>query len=467
MKLKKYSLLLIAAALFIGGCKKGNYDLFDPESISEANAFQTLDHVQLGVNGAFGRYGAYTSQVYAGALVSDESKIGADNGGQGALTFRYQFSADATTGGDVTPAWAQFYSVIDQCNRVLPKIPLVTATPDQEYRRDILKGQLLALRGISLFGALQMYCKNWDPADPMGVPVLTSADPLAKPARNTQLETMTQIENDLAAAKLLLPAVTPATFSDTVMNRVNIAAYQARIALHKGDYNGAIAFATEVINSNVKPLVSGANFSGIWTDANFNESLFRVRYLTLTNLGGLWTTTGNLVYISPSDKLVATYSASDVRKAAYIGTLSGKPVVNKHFTSSRGGRIVDLKACRTAEMYLIRAEAYAKKGAAADVLLGAADLNFLRSNRITGYVNVVFGTAADLLTATLDERYKELCFEGFRFWDLRRNNLPVARLASDASPDWQNLPANSFRFILPIPQREIDANHNVIQNTGY
>jgi hypothetical protein len=98
---------------------------------------------------------------------------------------------------------------------------------------------------------------------------------------------------------------------------------------------------------------------------------------------------------------------------------------------------------------------------------GAADLNALRTQRITGYVNQTFPTAADLITAVLDERFKELCFEGFRFYDLKRNNLPVQRNASDASPAWQTLAADSYRFVFPIPQSEINANPNMVQNTGY
>jgi hypothetical protein len=69
----------------------------------------------------------------------------------------------------------------------------------------------------------------------------------------------------------------------------------------------------------------------------------------------------------------------------------------------------------------------------------------------------------------LDERFKELCFEGFRFFDLKRNALPVARAASDVPPQlsWNTLPANDHRFALPIPQHEIFANHNMVQNPGY
>jgi len=461
---KKYSLYLLAIALLAGGCKK-QLDQNDPDTIIEDNAFVTFDHVIAGLNGAYARYSAYSTDMYVNALVSDEAKIGVNNAGQGALTYRYQYSSDATTGGDVTSGYYPYYSLVDQVNRTLPHVYTVTATSSQEGLRDPVKAQLLAMRALGHFGALQGFCKNYDPNEPLGVPIMLASDNLAKPARENMGTVMTQIEKDLADAKALLPAVTVASFSDTAINKINIAAYQARIALYKKDYASAITYSTEVINSAVKPLVTGTAFSGIWTDANNNETLFRVRYLTSNAIGSLWTAGAN-IYIAPSDKLVATYGTGDIRKAAYVGTTGGNNYVNKFYTSSRGARIVDIKAIRIAEMYLIRAEANAKK-ATPDVAAGAVDLNALRAQRITGYVDETFATAADLITAILNERFKELCFEGFRFYDLKRNNLPVQRNASDASAAWQTLAADSYRFIFPIPQAEMNANPNMVQNTGY
>jgi hypothetical protein len=466
MKQSKYIIYALAGMLFFSSCKK-ELDQQPTDLFSDANAFITMDDVQRGTNGAYGRYGAYASDIYASALISDEARLGPDNSGQGALTYRYQYASDGTTGGDVIGAFYSYYSMIDQINRVLPNVPTVTATPAEEPRRNILKGQLLALRGIAHFGLLQSYCKNYDPADTRGIPVMLVSDPLATPARNTMAETITQIEADLAEAKTLLPAVTPADFKDTVMNRINIAAYQARIALYKRDYDAAIGFATEVITSGIKPLVSGPQYDAIWTDDTDNEVLFRIRYETSTGIGSLWTTTGGNIYISPSSKLENSYVANDQRLAAFIGTnASGGKYVNKFFSSSRGGRVVDMKACRTAEMYLIRAEAYAKK-ASPDITSGAADLNLLRSNRIAGYANQVFASATDLFNAVIEERFKELCFEGFRIFDLKRNNLPVQRLAADASAAWQTLPAGDYRFVFPIPNSEILVNPNMVQNDGY
>lgn len=466
MKRNKYILLVALSFIVLQSCKK-ELDLNPTDTFTESNSFITLGDVQLGTNGAYARYTAYANDIYFNALLSDEAKLGLDNAGQGALTYRYQFSADVTTGGDVVGAWGDYYAMIDQVNRLLPLVATVTATAAEEPRRDIIKGQLLALRALGHFGLLQAYSNNYNPSDPLGVPIMLTSNPLAKPARNSMGEVMTQIDADLSDAKALLPAVTPADFSDTVMNRINIAAYQARIALYKRDYDAAVTFATEVISSGVKPLADQSSFPFIWTDDNTEETLFRIRYATSSALGGLWSTTAGQFYIAPSDKLYDAYDPQDIRRDVYIGDDgAGNRYVKKYEGSSRGGLVVDMKACRTAEMYLIRAEAYAKRSAP-DLALASADLNFLRDKRIFAYTPETFATITALTDAVLQERFKELAFEGFRFYDLKRNNLPVQRLASDANPAWQTLPAGDFRFVLPIPRNDIQADPALVQNPGY
>ena len=456
----------MAAVIGTSSCKK-DLDQQPTDTFSENNAFITLSDVQLGANEAYVRYGAYANDMYVSSLVSDEGKLGADNSGQGALTYRYQYASDNTSGGDVISGWGDYYTVIDQVNRLLPKIPTVTASADEEPRRNVLKGQMLAMRAIAHFGLLQSYCKNYDAADSRGVPIMLTSNPLTKPSRNSMGDVMAQIESDLTEAKNLLPAVTPGDFTDTVMNRVNVAAYQARIALYKKDYDQAITYSTEVITSGIRPLVAGNQYAAIWTDDTQDEVLFRIRFATSSGIGGMFTTTGGNVYIAPSDKLAAEYGTDDIRATAFIGTNgSGNPYINKFFTSSRGGRVVDMKACRTAEMYLIRAEANARK-ASPNLAAGAADLNALRSNRIIGYTDQTFSSATILIDAVMEERFKELAFEGFRFFDLKRNNMPVSRLSTDASAAWQTLPTGDHRFVLPIPNSELLANPNMVQNDNY
>ena len=260
-----FILFLAAVMILSAGCTK-DLDLQPTDTFSENNSFLTMEDVQLGANAVYGRYGTYANDMYVSAIVSDEAKLGADNSGQGALTYRYQYASDGTTGGDVTAAWGGYYSVIDQVNRVLPKIYTVTAAnADQEARRPIIKGQLLAMRAIAHFGLLQAYCKVYDPAEPLGVPVMLESNPLAKPSRKSMGEVMAQIEADFAEAKTLLPDLTnPGDFTDTVMNKVNVLAYQARVALYKKDYDKAIEYSSAVISSGVKPLAPAGLFPSIW-----------------------------------------------------------------------------------------------------------------------------------------------------------------------------------------------------------
>jgi starch-binding outer membrane protein, SusD/RagB family len=467
MKFMKWISICVFSLLAITSCKK-QLDLSPTDSLINANAFRTLSDAQSGANEVYARYGTYANTMYQNSLLSDEAKLGKDNSGQGALTYRYQYSADATSGGDVTSTFGGYYFVIDQANRVLSALPSVIASPSEEPRRNILRGQLLALRAVAHFGILQAYCGNFNPADPKGIAYMTSSDPAAKPARLDMGSALSAIEGDLNTAFNLLPAVTAATFTDTVMNQVNINAYRARIALYKGDYANAITYSNFVITAAVRPLATTTNYSTIWNDSDPTlETLFRIRTGPGTFVGSLFTTTGGLIYIAPSDKLINKFGLGDIRKANFIGGTSPFFFVNKFFTSSRGARAVDVKACRISEIYLIRAEANAKL-ATPNLTAAAADLNLLRSQRITGYVNATFATAPILIDAILEERYKELCFEGFRFLDLKRNNLPVQRDITDVtSATWQTLPTGNYRFVLPIPQYEILANPNSVQNNGY
>ena len=462
----KYGLLLATLCVLFTACSK-DLALSPTDQVDDSKAFLTVEDLQKGLNAAYARYSRWGS-MYVGALASDEIKFGPDNGGSGQFTYRLQYGNDATTGGDVLQGFAAYYSLIDQVNRVLPHIQTVTAErPGDDALRPVIEGQLLGLRAIGHFELLQWYSKRYDPTDDLGVPVMTKSDMLGKPARNKVSEVLAQVEADLSAAKAAVPDFNAGNYNDLMLNKWSISAIEARVALYKGEWQKAVDLTTAIINSGVKPLVTGNDFAGLWQDLNTNESLFRLRYETNSVNGAIWTSTGGNVIFSPSDKLTNSFSNDDIRKNIFIGDLSGKRTVNKFFVSPRGGRVVDAKAIRTAEMYLIRAEAYAKLPAP-NVTAAAADLNFLRSKRINGYTDEVFGSAQAVISAIIQERFKELCFEGFRFFDLKRLGLPLQREASDVdSPNWQTLPADHFRFTLPIPASELLANPNMVPNPGY
>ena len=67
-----------------------------------------------------------------------------------------------------------------------------------------------------------------------------------------------------------------------------------------------------------------------------------------------------------------------------------------------------------------------------------------------------------LLEEILLERLKEFIGEGQRFFDLKRYGRAIVKTTPAVT-----LPFDDFKFLPPIPQREVDGNPNIKQNRGY
>lgn len=114
---------------------------------------------------------------------------------------------------------------------------------------------------------------------------------------------------------------------------------------------------------------------------------------------------------------------------------------------------------RWGEVVLNRAEALAKLNRSGEAL---ADVNTIRAR--AGIAPLTSGDLAangydganPTLQAVLDERRKELCFEGHRFFDVFRNNLPMDRQYTGYHP-WEIIQPNDPRIALLISQDEINS----------
>jgi starch-binding outer membrane protein, SusD/RagB family len=471
MKILKYKSLILPLAIVVlsMSCKK-QVDLFPSDFINESNVFQTVTDLEQGLYAAYGAWGGENT-MYLNAIISDETKISNENRGQGQFDFKWQYNPAQP--GNASSGWNTFYIIIGNINKELAVLDNVaTTTAAEATQKQQIKGELQALRAIAHFEMLQRFGGSYN-ASSLGIPYTTTSVLSATPARNTMGEVVAGIETDLTAAKAAPLPITPqviGAFGVIRLSKSVIAAYQARVALFKGDWDNAITFATECINTCGKSLANQSDFKLLWTDQNEAELLFKIRR-TGTGVGTLWQDTNGDVFFEPSDKLKNLFNrTTDVRFEAYFlidPAGQDTALVNKFFTSPRGPKIVDVKLVRVAEMYLIRAEARAEKSSP-DLVGAASDYNLLRTARITGYVNETFASKAEAVSKIMDERARELCYEGFRFFDLKRKNMAINRLASDVqSSTWQNLPANDFKFRLPIPQTATLANGSLVQNPGY
>jgi starch-binding outer membrane protein, SusD/RagB family len=484
IQMKSYKIYFLAlTAISAVSCSK-TIDYKETNFIGGDVALQTVANNEQAIVGAYAG-SAQEMDILLNATLSDEVKKAEFY--NAATTHEWQYTSSDITIRDNFTAINNLYKVINRVNRVLVALPKADSTKVGDSALKVkLRGEALFLRAFSHFQLWRYYSGDVD-ANALAMVYMdyVPTSPAEKTSRITVQPYFEKLKADMAEAKNLVAN------NLTDVNRATklaVSGLQARVALYLKDWANAITYSTEYING--LPLSPRAQFAGIWTDANNNEVAWKLKRTTAaigllgtgtSRLGSLFrgvsssaTVLGTVTW-APSDKLWALYDqTNDIRFTAYLKdeaalTAAGRP---SHIIAKYAGggyattseNINDAKMFRTGEMYLIRAEAKAETNDAT----AADDLNALRAARITGYVNVTFATKQDLINAIMTERFKELAFEGHRFWDLRRRGLPVERLASDApSTTGATLAAGNFRFRLPIPNAEIQANSAMQQNDGY
>ncbi len=463
-------------------------DIKETDAIQGDVAYTTVANCEQGIVGAYGQMNVEMG-ILLNSVFADESRV-ADFYNAG-TNHEWQYGSSDVGLRDNYTAMSPQYRVIDRVNRVLQALPtalssVTTATTDPALKLK-LRGEALFLRAYAHFELYRFYSNSAVGTD-LAMPYM-EVPSINNQKRLTVAEYFVKMKADLNEAKSLLPD----NLTDIARaTKLAASGLQARMSLYLKEWANASTYATEYING--LPLSTRANFPGIWTDANKGEQAFQLIRsagtatvssvnTTTIRVGSLWRATsasssaiGGITW-RPSDKLWNSYDqVNDIRFASYFKdepllltqSRSSTRLIQKYAGKTYGDpneNVANVKVFRTGEMYLIRAEAKAETG---DLASAAADINALRAARINGYVNVTFATKDDAINAIMDERFKELAYEGHRFFDLKRRNLPVTRLAVDApTTASQTLPAGNFRFILPIPNPEILANPLMQQNPGY
>ncbi|MDR6761902.1 hypothetical protein J2Y38_002111 [Flavobacterium sp. 2755] len=166
--------------------------------------------------------------------------------------------------------------------------------------------------------------------------------------------------------------------------------------------------------------------------------------------------------VSLTAGLVGSFEPGDLRRSAWIKTVSKNNLVFYHSYKYKENNATPVSKeysiiFRTAEQYLIRAEARAYQG---DLIGAKQDLNKVRNR--AGLDDTPAILQQDIINAVLMERRHELFTElGHRFFDLKRTGMLDNVLG--AKPGW-----NSTDNLMPIPQNELTLNINLApQNAGY
>jgi hypothetical protein len=230
-----------------------------------------------------------------------------------------------------------------------------------------------------------------------------------------------------------------------------------------------------VINNGGYTLTPAASLAAYWANpapqTGKVETIFELALNTATNNG----TSGlDAIYaqagigdLLATDPLYSSYAATDARRNLIIsGTRAGQPalIVNKYPNYTLPTDKDDIKVIRYAEVLLTAAEAYAQTGDNTNALLYLNQVTQKRDPSFAGYTS----TGATTIANILNERRKELAFEGLRFFDLTRTNVVINRPVQPFGyASISTIAVGDYRRILPIPQTELDANKSIVQNPGY
>lgn len=478
--IKKLSLALVLAAA-LASCEKKLTDLQPIDLIPSQVAIQNMNDVTSALNGVYGTWSARRS-IYISAFISDEIRLGTGseyrNVGNALFNWNHvsdsQDWRDAETGGTFT----NLYQVIDRANRLLEFMgPIVPANANETALKTQYKGELLALRGMAHLELLRCFAETAE-YTPTKLGVIIQKEYVRtpgsyKPARSTQADVVAAINTDLAEARTLIPT----TFVNIGrVTRNAVIATQARVALLTKTWQEVVDRASEVITA--QPLTPQASYAALWTTRTLpeNQSSEVIWKLNITSansgsaIGTLFQDAGSgAVQASPAIKLINTFdSTNDIRYTTFFKRAPRDLIAKYGFFITGNGENFqyDIKMIRTSEMVLARAEANAELS---QTTSANNDLSSLRTARITGYTHTAITDKATLINAILNERYKELCYEGQRYFDLKRRSLPIVRDISDVAgiTAIQTLQPANPKYILPIPQQEKFANPNVQQNAGY
>lgn len=440
-------------------------DLKPYTALPVADALKTEGDVQVALRGA---YASLRGVDIFGRTIPVLGDIMADNVYQSAQNTNrytnYNQYVQNVTDGNAQGMWTQGYNCILRCNNI------INSTLASNVNVNQYKGEAYAIRALMYFTLVRFYAKPYtqDPTA-LGVPIVTTFDQTLKPGRAKVSEVYTLILSDLAQAYTLMTLFT----NTSQFSKYAAKGLEAKVHLTKGDLPNALIAANDVINNSGFTAVTTTNYASYWGNPVVGtvklETLFEVSSDAVGNLafdalGYIYNQAGYGDMLC-SDDLAALYSATDVRKTAVLqaGTRASLPswFVRKYINLATDRD--DTKLIRLADIYLIAAEA----SAPVNETNARTFLNFVATRRdasFTGYTS----TGAALVNDIIQERRKELAFEGDRFHDLNRLKLPINRSLN--YPAAARTIAYPFdKRLLPIPQVETDANPTIKaqQNPGY
>lgn len=490
MNFKKYVLIFfIAGALF--SCKK-YLDKSPLDSVNTSNFWKTSDDAISAINGAYQPLQwpkLYNLRIWSTDIWAGNSVTGAGGGTDGIETQDISNFVTTTDNAAALDIWRGPAPGILRCNLILQNVPLMAI--DESLKNRIL-GEASFLRATYYFILVRLF------GDVPLITVPQTPEGNLRPVRTAKNQVYDLIIKDLTEAMNLLPPKDTYKGSDVGRaSKGSAAGMLAKVYLTLGNYQKTVDLCKQVTSLGYS---LNANYSDNFNPQmkNSNESLFEIQYIGKTSFSfwdnenqASWVSTftgprnsdfvgGGYGWNQPTKEFVDSYEAGDKRKDQTI-LYSGCPdfdgkvyqssysvtgynlrkfLVPKTISPDYDTNPADFPVLRYADVLLMQAEAQNELNQTTDA---GAPLNLVRERAGLPDVN---GLSKDAMRAKIfHERRMELAFEGDRWFDLIRINNGEFGINFLHSIGKVN--ATAKHLLLPIPQKERDANPNLTQNPGY
>lgn len=353
-------------------------------------------------------------------------------------------------------SYASFYNRIYQANLVQEGLRNVGASTETERReKDDLTGRALFIKAISYYWLSQIYAQPYraaTAATDQGILVQDNSDFLENVRRSSVEETYSLI---IQALQQALPMLRTTPEHATHASKAAAHALLARTYLCMQRYDSAYHHANASLNIQNSLIDFSSYPYNSYFIGPFNPEVIYHDEMT-NNESGSFTTSYCLI----DPELYNSFSDNDLRKTMFMNVTSNNITFRGNYNNA-----MHLLFCglATDEMYLTRAECYARRGDAASAMTDLNDLLRTRWKKDAGgatlYVNQTAADGNAALELILTERKKELMLRGLRWADLRRlNSTPATRitLTRTIAGKTYTLEPDSYRYTFPLPTNVLE-----------
>lgn len=343
-------------------------------------------------------------------------------------------------------SWRGYYHTIYIANYIIEHRGEISDATRDEVNQ--LVGESYMLRAYCHFLLVNLYAEPYthcQPAATRGVPMQLVADVNAMPRSSSVEAIYQQVLADIAEAEKYLNVETWEQGLNYRFNKISAQAFLARTYLYMGEWQKALTAAEAVIEAHGE--LENMNSSRILPNS----------YKSVESIVALEKFSNNLsaAVNLPDPDFIALYRTGDQRRTKFF-----KRVTSSSYEVPKAGGDEFSCTFRSAEAYLTAAECAARLGNTADAIDYLQPLLQMRLNAdalSTANDLMANMTQDELIAEILDERARELAFEGHRWYDLRRTTQP----ALTRTYDDETFTLTPEKYTMRFPTEAVEANPEI------